>query len=301
MKNEKPAVSIAAITLHVYNGSQRMGIFSVPSSISKPGRAALAVAFMITVAGLARSEEAANLKKGVEQFRAGYRKWDLAGLDEAAETLASVCEQRPEGRRVHYWLGVAQFHHVLHRLNSDNPPDDDEFDRITDRAKSAMKAALDRDKRDAEAHAIIAVLIGMEIGRHPTHALWLGPFIQHHKKGALERGEDNPRVQYLLGASHLEGPALLGGPKKALPHLEKAVELFEAEAKSGPSADALSPRWGYDHALVFLGETHLRLESEEKAEARFVKALHVNPDSALAQQKLDKLRDESQDECSEEE
>ncbi len=58
---------------------------------------------------------------------------------------------------------------------------------------------------------------------------------------ALEQNQNNPRVYYLMAQSLYNTPAQFGGGKeKALPLLEKALSLFEAE-KVDPE---YAPHWG---------------------------------------------------------
>jgi hypothetical protein len=52
---------------------------------------------------------------------------------------------------------------------------------------------------------------------------------------------NNPRVHYLRGSNLFHTPAMFGGGKKAaLPHLQKAKELFEKEQPASP----IAPSWG---------------------------------------------------------
>jgi len=70
---------------------------------------------------------------------------------------------------------------------------------------------------------------------------------------AIAADPTNPRAESKLGQNYYYTPAMFGGgPAKAIPYLEKAVELFNAEAAL-TDRDNLLPTWGADRAKAMYG------------------------------------------------
>lgn len=232
------------------------------------------------------------LDVGIQQFRDGYRTWDAELLDQAATTFQRAAAEQPRDYAAAYWLGVARFHIVLHRRNTTSTQGKTtECATLIHEAQTALKRAIELNRRDAEANAMLGVLVGMEISDHPVRSLWQGPYVQQCLRKALHNGADNPRVQYLRGACLLEGPDTLGGPSKAIECLRAAERLFahEVPEKKRAGLDAFS--WGHDHCLVFIGRAYARLGDASAAREYFNKALAMAPDNRLAQRSLNALQE----------
>mgnify|MGYP000860479442 FL=1 len=125
------------------------------------------------------------------------------------------------------------------------------------------------------------------MARHPAQALWLGPVYIRRRQRALQAGADNPRVAYLVGMGYARGAARQGGKAKALDALLRAERLFAAERLQ--PASRLTPRWGYDHCLMFIADLCLELGRPGEAARYWRKTLDVNPRNELARQRLQAL------------
>ena len=105
-----------------------------------------------------------------------------------------------------------------------------------------------------------------------------------HQKLAMRANPGNPRAHYLLGMSRYYAPSILGGKEKALASLRKAAQLFEKEQRQ--RLPLLTPRWGRDHCLAFLGRTYQDLGQVKEAIASYREALETNPKHELAREGL---------------
>lgn len=250
----------------------------------------IGILFLPILVNSAAHAESDALKMGIEQFRAGYEAWDAAQLIEAASTLESACGPDSAGPSGCYWLGVARFHVLLHRRSqAEGPLPDEEFEPLADAVHESLENALDIDAEDAESHAILGTLLGMEIAQGTRSGFWGGRALQKHHKLALQYGADNPRVQYLLGVSRIranKGPEI---EEEGLQALLKAELLFVEER--GSERSDLLPDWGYDQTLLFIGETYRDRGMKDTARAYFNKALEVNPARERARRGLRSLEE----------
>jgi tetratricopeptide (TPR) repeat protein len=237
----------------------------------------------------ARGENGSSLLKlGIDEFRRGYRTWDLASLIRAASSFQKACDAHSGSPEAYYWLGVARFHILLHRRNdSERALTTSEFEALVKDVQGPLKQALSIDKTNPESHAILGSVIGMEIARHARSRFWGGRALKKHQSLALKYGEDNPRVQYLLGVNTIEASKGLDGVKNGLAILLKAESLYAREKEE--DCPPLQPRWGYDHCLVFIGRAYRSLADPGTARQYFEKALKINPSSRLAERELRSL------------
>ncbi len=89
---------------------------------------------------------------------------------------------------------------------------------------------------------------------YPMRAPYYAPKASNRLEQAIEADPTNPRAHSLLGQNYYYTPAMFGGgPAKAAPHLEKAVELYEAEALL-TDRNYFLPTWGSDRAKAMHGK-----------------------------------------------
>ena len=142
------------------------------------------------------------------------------------------------------------------------------------------EAVLERSAEMApipETYAMLAAVIGMQIGSSPIRGMTLGPKAQATMSRALELGPTNPRVWMAHGISALNTPRLFGGgTDRAIERLQKAVTYFEEEAGRDPTG----PAWGHAEAYAWLGIAYTRDEQWDRAAAALDEALRLEPDFA---------------------
>jgi tetratricopeptide (TPR) repeat protein len=147
-------------------------------------------------------------------------------------------------------------------------------------AVAALTRAVQLDAGTPKATHLLGTIYGMKIGDNWLRAVWLGPRVQKEIRLALADGQQQPRVQYLLGMSQFTRATRDASRREALANLARGGKTFEAEAKT-PAAP-LAPRWGHDSCLTFIGSCYEKLGQRAEAEKYFRKALALHPQDGLA-------------------
>lgn len=205
---------------------------------------------------------------GVAEFTAAYQAWDGARFAAAAELFRRATTNAPPNVTNFYWLGTARFHRMLQLQNT-------------------PAHRTNADARHAESHALLGTLYGMKINGSLNRGMKFGPRVAKRRELALKRGAPAPRVQYLLGMREFHTANKPAEWQAALQTLLKAGKLFEAEAKT--TAAPITPRWGYDSCLTFIGRTCELLGQQKEAADYFRKALAMHPADHLAKEGLKRV------------
>jgi tetratricopeptide (TPR) repeat protein len=152
--------------------------------------------------------------------------------------------------------------------------DEEEQLALLDEAAAHLQAALDKDPRHAEAHALLASVYGSQI----SLADWKGMTLLSKLRDSFARARalepGNPRLLLLEGVGLYHTPADYGGGiDKAEALLRAAIEGFEAEP-----APFSWPRWGRLDAYAWLGQMRARRGDRAGARAAYEKALGIAPE-----------------------
>ena len=113
------------------------------------------------------------------------------------------------------------------------------------------------DAMKAEAHALLATLLGAQMGLDPSRSASLGPRAQAATAASLRLAPDNPRVLFMSAAALLSTPPEWGGdPALAVRQLEAAAGLFAppADPPAGAVPDGVAPTWGEGDVHAWLGD-----------------------------------------------
>ena len=158
-----------------------------------------------------------------------------------------------------------------------NMPDVTEREQsdLLDDAIDRLQEVLEADPKHAEAHALLGSVYGVQAGRSPLKAMFLGP----RASAALDRASNlegsNPRVVLLEGIGAFNTPAMFGGSvEKAERLLRQSLDLFGREPATKPW-----PNWGRFDAHVWLGQALVDKGDRAGARAEYDKALAIAPDS----------------------
>lgn len=225
---------------------------------------------------------------GIAEFTAAYEAWDESRFAAAADLFRRATVEAPANAANFYWLGVAQFHRMLHLQNTPGPRSSEAAAQASlDAAVDALERAAKLDERHAETHALLGTLYGMKINGSLLRAVKFGPRVAKRQELAVQHGASNPRVHYLLGMCQFHTSSKPAGWKEALETLLKAEKLFEAEAKANIAP--LEPRWGRDSCLTFIGRTYELLGQSKEAADYFRKALALHPVDNLAAEGLKRV------------
>ena len=214
------------------------------------------------------------------QMTARLERAALEGATSELRAIRSELQKRvasagADEAMVRYTLAYAGYRMV----NLPDVPEKDRTDLLND-AVTQLQQVIKRNSKDAEAHALLGSVYGMQIAQSPMiRGMTLGP----RANGALDRAAEieggNPRVLLLQGVSAFNTPAMFGGgTDKAEQHLRRSLERFAAE----PSGKAW-PNWGRFDAHVWLGQALLQKGDRTGARAEYDKARALAPKSGWLQ------------------
>ena len=253
-------------------------------------RHALAILMFISTSLARAGDQAGELAaKGVAEFTAAYASWDGGRFDASADLFRRASALAPASGAFLYWIGVAEFHRMLHLQSLPaNTSNKVAAETAAEAALTALSSAVKLDDRQAESHALLGTLYGMKIQGNLFRALRFGPRVQKYSAQAMEFGRENPRVWYLLGAAQFHMAKKPGALREALASLIAAENLFEVEDQR--AAGPLEPRWGRGSCLVFLGQSYERLGQPGAAADYFTRALALQPGNRLAAEGLARVR-----------
>ncbi len=192
---------------------------------------------------------------------------DTARLEAARVLAERAVAAFPQDAMILHQLATALYRQAM--LNQD---DDDVLKRTeAELGRSAETAPL------PETYAMLASVIGMQIGSSPLRGMTLGPRANAMMSRALELGPTNPRVWMAHGISAVNTPRMFGGgTDRAIERLQQAVTYFEEEAGRDPAG----PAWGHAEAYAWLGIAYTRDEQWDRAAAALDEALRLEPDFA---------------------
>jgi len=236
---------------------------------------------------LSRAAEPADrlTAAGISEFTAAFQTWDGKRFRAAADLCRQATRIAAASMTNFYWLGVAQFHCLLHyQTLPDTRSNQLAASGAMDAALAALNHAVQLDPRHAESHALLGTLYGMKIGGNLIRGLRFGPRVAKHRKVALESGAGNPRVLYLLGTCQFHTAKKPAEFREALASFLGADKLFETESRR--TAAPLEPRWGRSSCHTFIGRTYESLGERTKAAEYFRKALAEHPADHLAREGL---------------
>jgi cytochrome c-type biogenesis protein CcmH/NrfG len=188
-----------------------------------------------------------------------------------SELQGRVASAGADEAMVRYTLAYTSYRMV----NLPDVPDKDRTDLLND-AVTQLQQVIKRNSKDAEAHALLGSVYGLQIAQSPViRGMTLGPRANSALDRAAEIESGNPRVLLLQGVSAFNTPAMFGGgTDKAEQHLRRSLERFAAE----PS-DKAWPNWGRFDAHVWLGQALLQKGDRTGAHAEYDKARALAPNS----------------------
>ena len=218
----------------------------------------------------------------IERIERGYVRGDASEMRAAVATLGELREtELTEDQRslVRYTAAYANWRLAV---LPDGAPDDDGRDALLDNAVELLDENLATNDGDAESHALLASVYGLQIGRSPLRGMLLGIRAGRASARAVELAPGNPRVLLLDGVGKLNTPRMFGGGEdKAELLLRQAVAAFTTEPPDRPW-----PRWGRIDAYGWLGQLMAGRGDVDAARQLYLRALEIEPAFAWVREVL---------------
>ena len=153
----------------------------------------------------------------------------------------------------------------------DRVPADDRAALLED-AVELLTRDLDADDGNAESHALLASVYGMQIDS-AWKGMTLGRRASRASARALELAPGNPRVLLQDGVGKLHTPGMFGGgAERAEAMLHRALAAFRTEPRDRPW-----PRWGLIDAYAWLGQISVERDDLALARQYYEQALEIEP------------------------
>jgi tetratricopeptide (TPR) repeat protein len=204
---------------------------------------------------------------------------EKAALDGASKDLRAIradliqraAAQSADEATLRYAIAYAAYRMV----NLPDVPDKERKDLLND-AVTQLQHAIKHNPNDAEAHALLGSVYGLQIAESPVvRGLTLGPRANAAIDRASEIDGGNPRILLLQGVSAFNTPAMFGGGTgKAEQFLRRSLERFAAEPTDKPW-----PNWGRFDAHVWLGQALVEKGDRMGARDEYDKARALAPNS----------------------
>ena len=242
----------------------------------KTERAMLACGMVAMLAAPARATDFAEVWPGlVAQIERTYVLGDASGMRSARTAVKELLgseltdDQRSVARYTVAYLNWRLF------FLTDNSADD-ERDALLDEALELLGADVAGNDANAESHALMASVYGLQISQSRMRAAFLGTRAGRASARALELEPNNPRVLLLDGIGKLNTPrAFGGGEDRAEALLLRAVAAFRTEPPGRPW-----PRWGRIDAYAWLGQVAAQRGDPDAARRHYLQALEIEPEFA---------------------
>ena len=143
---------------------------------------------------------------------------------------------------------------------------------LLDDAVDLLTRDLEADDENAESHALLATVYGMQIDS-AWKGMTLGRRASRASARALELAPGNPRVLLQDGVGKLHTPGMFGGgADRAEAMLLRALAAFRTEPPDRPW-----PRWGRIDTYAWLGQISAEREDFAAARRYYEQALEVEP------------------------
>lgn len=196
---------------------------------------------------------------------------DLQGLRNASGLLDRALTAYPNDPLLLHYQGY-ELYREAGLLDGLGGPGRAEVPLVAATARTKLQQSL-AGQPLAETHALLAMVMGIMIGRDQSLAPTLGPLIPQEMNAAVTLGPTNPRVWLLRGIQSFYTPIQYGGGLPvAETQLNRAVELFATDNPAPPS-----PAWGKAEAYVWLGQVLQKGKRIEEARRAYNSALSLQP------------------------
>jgi hypothetical protein len=238
-----------------------------------------AFAFALSCAARAAVPEAAGLVSAREALQDAANHADAAAIARARAAFVALQADALDSPAIAYGIALCCWRAEPIVLRTDR----DAARKLCKDGIAACDRAFALDPRFADALALKGTLQGMAITFVPDARIALAGEMNENLARAASLEPKNPRVALLTGLTTLHKPQDLGGgAARALPQLDRALELFAASG--APARNGIT--WGRDDALLWSGIARSRTGDWAGARSRFKAALETNPENVWVREAL---------------
>lgn len=240
--------------------------------------AVIALLVMLFPAALLSAESPNSLAL---RAQAAYFAADAAELDRVATAAAGWATST--NPRELYALGFIQFRLLQRSIYAGR---ESVAERAGESCLAALDAALKRDPKLAEAHALKSACYGYLANLGGMGAIRNGSRSGKSIEAALALEPRNPRVLLVEGFGVYFRPKFVGGDKgKGCARFRESAAVFDAAGAAGvPSAIGID--WGAPDAHFWAGRCARDAGDTEGARRSFERALALEPDFVAARRAL---------------
>lgn len=222
--------------------------------------------------------------KGKKLIEEGADSGDEKKLLQARSLFERLLQNKEMQWLAEYYVGYADYRLAAVHMIQQNTEKQVQY---LDDGIEHLNVSIEKNEEFADAHGLLATLLGQKIGTDPSLGMTLGMETMTAMSDALEYGKENPRVAMFSGLSAFYTPEQFGGSRtRGVEEMERSAELFAKEKLE----DKRMPDWGNTDALTFLALFQMQTDQLNSAEKNLEKALKINPNSGFAKAIQGQLR-----------
>ena len=222
---------------------------------------------------------------GKKQLTAGTNVWDEEAIMNARSIFERLKMQKDKLDLVHYYIGLADYRLAARYFLEQDP----KAKQYLDDGIKNLELAIKKNKKLADAHALLSSLYGQKISMDMSLAMTLGPQSWASMDNAMKLEPKNPRVLMLKAISTYFAPEQFGGSKpNGLKEMETSIAAFREEKLEDP----LLPDWGFEDALMMMATWKMEGGDNETASKLIEETLKINPDFGWAKEMKGQLSKE---------
>lgn len=222
---------------------------------------------------------------GKKQLKAGTNVWDEEAIMNARSLFERLKMQKDKRDLIHYYIGYADYRLASRYFLVQDP----KAQQYLDDGIKNLELAIKKNKKLADAHALLSSLYGQKISMDMSLAMTLGQQSWMSMDNALKLEPKNPRVLMLKAMSTYYSPEQFGGSKpNGLKEMETSIAAFKEEKLDDP----LLPDWGFEDALMMMASWKMEGGDNETASKLVDEVLNINPDFGWAKEMKGELNKE---------
>ncbi len=224
------------------------------------------------------------IAQGKNLTEEGYLTWNKDQMLRGYAILERAAIMSPQNKLVKYYTAYAGYRLMTYGMAIKQ---DKIYGQFADQTEESAKSLTEKYSDWSEPQSLLAAIYGIEIAHSWLKGPILGPKSDQLLKKAISNDSTNPRAYLVFGISKLNTPSFFGGSvDQAIVYLSKSIALYEREKSDKDTLNSLSPCWGYEDALAWLGMAYEKKGRYADALNVYEKALQSQPNYARVKYSL---------------